>query len=113
MKPTLWAKEFTGSITISDANGIILEMNDKSVEVFTEDGGAGLIGSDVFDCHPEPSRTKLIELYKTQQTNIYTIEKKGKKKLIYQTPWYSKGRFAGYIELALEIPFDLPHFIRD
>ncbi len=48
-----------------------------------------------------------------QQANVYTIEKHGKKKLIYQTPWYRDGKYAGFIELSLVIPEEMPHFIRD
>lgn len=108
-----WAQEFPGAITISDSDGIILDMNDKAVEVFLTDGGLKLIGSNVFNCHPEPARSKLMELYKTHEINIYTIEKNGIKKLIYQTPWFREGHFAGFIELALEIPFDMPQYKRD
>jgi hypothetical protein len=113
MKHYPWAQTFPGAITVSAADGTILEMNEKSAKTFAEDGGIGLIGSNVFDCHPEPARKKLMDLYKSHKVNIYTIEKNSQKKLIYQTPWFEKGRFAGYVELALEIPFDLPHFIRD
>jgi transcriptional regulator with PAS, ATPase and Fis domain len=108
-----WTQGLPGAITVSDADGIIIEMNDRSAEVFAEDGGKKLIGSSIFDCHPEPARSTLMELYKTRKKNIYTIEKNGVKKLIYQTPWYQEAEFAGFIELSLEIPFDMPHFIRD
>ncbi len=47
------------------------------------------------------------------EKNVYTIEKKGKKKLIYQAPWFLDGAFGGLVELSLEIPFEMPHFIRD
>lgn len=47
-----------------------------------------------------------------QKKNIYTIEKDGVKKLIYQSPWYKDGQYAGFVELALEIPFEMPHFVR-
>ena len=113
MKQYPWAQEFPGSVTVSDIHGTLLEMNDLAAEVFAEDGGMDLIGSNVFDCHPEPARSKLVELYKTHRINVYTIEKHGKKKLIYQAPWFSEGTFAGYVELALDIPVDLAHFIRD
>jgi len=46
------------------------------------------------------------------EKNIYTIEKNGVKKLIYQSPWYQNGKYAGFVELSLEIPFEMPHFIR-
>ena len=45
--------------------------------------------------------------------NSYTIEKKGIKKLIHQSPWFEDGKPAGLIEISIEIPFELPHFIRD
>jgi transcriptional regulator with PAS, ATPase and Fis domain len=107
-----WVKEFSGSVTVCDANGIILEMNDKSRQAYQADGGEKLIGTNMLDCHPEPARTKLQRLMDTQTANVYTIEKNGVKKLIYQTPWYQDGQYAGFIELALEVPFQMPHFIR-
>jgi transcriptional regulator with PAS, ATPase and Fis domain len=108
-----WVENFPGAITVCDAQGIILEMNAASKEVFRADSGEKLIGSNLFDCHPERARLKVQELMEAQQTNVYTIEKNGKKKLIYQTPWYQEGRFAGFIELSLVIPQEMPHFIRD
>ena len=87
-------------------------MNDKSAKVFEEDGGRQLIGANLLDCHPEPARAQLEELMETQQANVYTIEKNGVKKLIYQTPWYKDGEYCGFIEMALEIPFQMSHFVR-
>jgi len=108
-----WVREFPGAVTVCDARGIILAMNEKAARVFEEDGGHALIGSDVMDCHPEPARSRLRALLENRQTNVYTIEKKGVKKLIYQAPWYEDGQFAGLVELSLEIPFEMPHFLRD
>ncbi|MCJ7723783.1 MAG: hypothetical protein MUP03_06590 [Anaerolineales bacterium] len=107
-----WVKEFPGDITVCDPRGIILEMNEKAARSLEVEGGRKLIGSNLLDCHPEPARSKLEGMLAACQTNIYTIEKKGIKKLIYQTPWYQNGVYAGFLELSLEIPFDMPHFIR-
>jgi transcriptional regulator with PAS, ATPase and Fis domain len=107
-----WIKEFPGGITVCDAQGIILDMNDTAVDIFKNDGGKELIGKNVLDCHPEPSRSKLKQLMDERKQNIYTIEKKGKKKLIYQTPWYENGMYKGLVELSLEIPYYLPNIIR-
>lgn len=96
-----------------DVNGIVLEMNKKSEIVFEEDGGKDLIGKNLLSCHPGPARAKLDALLINEKINIYTIEKKGKKKLIYQAPWYKDGIYAGFVELSLEIPFDIPHFFRE
>jgi len=108
-----WIKTFPGAVTVCDADGRIVAMNDRSVEVFAADGGAKLIGKDVLGCHPEPSRTKLKKMMDERRTNVYTIQKNGKKKLIYQAPWFKDGVYAGFVELSLEIPSDMPHFNRD
>ena len=107
-----WTQEFPGTITVCDPNGIILEMNAATVNAYQNEGGEKLIGTNLFDCHPEPSRTKLRRLMETQQTNVYTIEKKGVKKLVYQVPWYRDGEYCGFVELVMEIPVQMPHFIR-
>ena len=108
-----WIKEFPAAITVCDAEGIILEMNDKATKTFEKDGGYKLIGSNMLDCHPEPARTKTERLLTARERNVYTIEKNGAKKLIYQSPWYRNGEYTGFVELSLEIPFkELPHFIR-
>ena len=107
-----WIKEFNASITVSDKNGTILEMNDKSCKIFEKDGGRDLIGTSLFDCHPEDANIKIRQLLANKETNIYTIEKNGVKKLIYQAPWFVNSELKGLVELSLEIPFDMPHFLR-
>ncbi len=108
-----WTDEFPGAVTVCDDKGIILSMNQKAAEVFRDDGGLSLVGKNALDCHPEPSRSKFAEMLKSHQENIYTIEKRGKKKLIYQSPWYRQGVFGGIVEISLEIPMEIPHFIRE
>jgi transcriptional regulator with PAS, ATPase and Fis domain len=108
-----WVKEFPAAITVCDPQGILLEMNDKAAKTFEKDGGRALIGKNMFDCHPDPARVKAQRLMDAQQKNTYTIEKNGVKKLIHQAPWYQDGEYAGFIEFSFEIPFDMPHFIRD
>ena len=112
MKTPDWIKSLPAAVTVCDQNGIIVEMNEKSEAVFAKDGGRDLLGTNVLDCHPEPARSKLKELLETQKVNCYTIEKNGIKKMIYQTPWYDNGEFGGLVEFSFEIPFELPHFIR-
>jgi len=115
MKPSenAWLKEFPGAVTVCDPQGIILEMNDKAAQSHAQDGGRALIGKNVLDCHPEPARGKLERFMDEKKANVYTIEKDGKKKLVYQSPWYKSGEYAGFVELVVEIPFDMLHFIRD
>ncbi len=113
MQHANWETSFVASITVCDADGIILEMNEASGKEFAAYGGQTLIGSNVLDCHPEPSRSKLAMMIKEQKENIYSIEKNGKKKLVYQTPWYKDGQYAGFVEMILPLPADVPHFKRD
>jgi transcriptional regulator with PAS, ATPase and Fis domain len=108
-----WVYSFPASITVCDREGLIIEMNPASQEYFEDDGGLALLGTNVLDCHPEPSRSKLNQMMESQQANIYTIERAGQKKLVYQVPWYQDGVYAGFVELLLPLPVDMPHFIRD
>lgn len=113
MNEHAWIESFPGAITVCDPDGIIMEMNSKAGETFEKDGGMALIGRNLIDCHPEPARSKLIALFTERRLNAYSIEKNGGKKLIYQAPWYHKdGTYGGIVELSLEIPFEMPHFIR-
>jgi transcriptional regulator with PAS, ATPase and Fis domain len=107
-----WIKEFPAAITVCDTEGIILEMNDKAAKTVEKDGGYKLIGANMLDCHPDPARGKVERLLAAKVKNVYTIEKNGVKKIIYQSPWYNNGEYAGFVELSLEIPFEMPHFIR-
>ena len=106
-----WVEEFVGSVVVCDPEGIILVMNEKAVTVFQKRGGKQLLGSNLLDCHPEPARSKLKQLMEQRRTNIYTIEKKGVKKLIYQAPWHVNAEYRGFVEIVIEIPATMPHFI--
>ena len=107
-----WIKEFPASVIVCDKTGIILDMNDKAAGTYEKDGGRGLIGCNILDCHPEPACSKTLALLTAGEKNSYTIEKNGIKKLVYQSPWFLKGQYAGFVEILLEIPFEMPHFIR-
>ena len=82
------------------------------METFARDGGAELIGRNVLDCHPEPSRSQLARMLTERTPNVYTIEKNGVRKLIYQSPWYERGEYRGFVELSLVVPESMPHRVR-
>lgn len=103
-------EELPIAITVSDKEGNILDMNARSAQVNSH--GVKIIGNNLYDCHPPRAAAILRDLYEHEKTNAYTIEKNGVKKLIYQVPWYDGGEFAGLIELSMEIPFDMPHYVR-
>ena len=107
-----WIKQFPAAILVCDCNGVILEMNDRAAKTQERDGGYALVGRNLLDCHNEPARSKLEKMLETCQKNIYTIENAGIKKLIYQCPWFEDGHYAGFVELSLEIPLEMEHFVR-
>ena len=106
------AQELPFAITVCDTEATILYMNDQSISTFRKYGGADIIGTSLFEYHHGPSAVKLHELLDTHTKNAYTIEKNGIKKMIYQSPWFNEGKFAGLIELSLEIPMEMAHFVR-
>jgi len=107
-----WTAGLCVAITVSDTSGKIVYMNDKSASTFSKYGGRDLEGSNLKDCHLPASWEKILNILNSGKSNCYTIEKEGVKKLIYQTPWYDDGRIAGLVELSMEIPFTMEHFVR-
>ncbi|MBK8165141.1 MAG: PAS domain-containing protein [bacterium] len=105
-------REFPAAITVCDDAGIILEMNARAIDTFASEGGGELVGRNVLDCHPEPSRSQLAAMLAERTANAYTIEKNGVHKLIYQSPWFENGEYRGFVELSLVVPESMPHRVR-
>lgn len=108
-----WVAGLPVAITVTTADGTIIAMNPRARDTFAKDGGGALIGRSVFDCHPEPARTRTLDLFASRTPNHYTITKEGQKKVIHQIPWFQDGVFAGFVEISIPIPEKMPHFSRD
>ena len=54
----------------------------------------------------------LDDMLKNPRSNIYTVEKEGRKKLIFQTPWYDGDAYAGFMELSIVLPENIPNRVR-
>ena len=108
-----WIEKLDGNVIVCDAQGTINYMNETAIRNYASDGGAALIGRNLMDCHSDDSRRKIREIMTTHQKNVYTIEKHGRKKLIYQAPLMDGDVFTGIAEFSLEIPFEMPHYKRD
>ncbi len=108
-----WARELCVAITVSDTSGKIVYLNDKSAATFSKYGGRDLEGKNLKDCHLATSWDMIIEIMKSEKSNCYTIEKEGIRKLILQAPWYDQGKVGGLVELSIEIPFIMEHFVRE
>lgn len=110
---TDWIEKFGAAITVMDLEGNILDMNEASAKVNEKDGGKSLIGKNLMGCHQQRSRDIMKNLMENDTKNVYTIEKNGKKKLIYQAPWYKDGIVAGLVEISMFIPEEMPHYKRN
>ncbi|MBR3066067.1 MAG: diguanylate cyclase [Bacteroidales bacterium] len=100
------------AVTVCAKDGTILDMNQKSRKTFLKPGQESILGKNVLDCHPEPARTMLADMLANPRTNIYTVEKEGVKKLIYQCPWYEGEEYAGFMELSIVLPEFIPNRVR-
>ncbi len=107
-----WVEELPAEVMVCDATGTILEMNAEAEMLFAEDGGRGLLGTNVLDCHPEPSRAKLEGMLDKQTANSYFNTENGEKRFFFQSPWYKDGRYAGFVEISFTAPDEIPHFVR-
>jgi len=112
MNENAWVKSFPAAIIVCDVNGIIIEMNDKACETYKKEGGINLIGKSIYDCHSEKAREKLKDMLENRYANYYTIEKNGIKKMICQVPWFKNEVYSGIMEMIMELPDGMPHYIR-
>ena len=106
-----WADEVDYAVTIADKDCNIIYMNRRSRETFCKNG-EDLIGKNLMDCHPEHARSTIRRLLKDGGSNVYSITKKGVKKLIFQSAWMIDGEIAGLVETSMVLPENLRHFDR-
>lgn len=105
MKTFDWIASYPHGVTVCDTEGIIIAMNGASCENFKKYGGKKLIGSSLFDCHPESANTIIRNQLDFQEANTYITEKAAKKRLISQTPWYHADKtFGGMVETIIDLP---------
>jgi PAS domain-containing protein len=109
---TTWVQSFPGMVSVCDPDGVILAMNDAAIRAFEKRGGAKLIGQNALDCHPGKLRELFAELLRNPRMNVYTTQKNGVHKIVYQCPWYQDGQYAGLMEIVAEIPAKMRHFVR-
>ncbi|HME18230.1 MAG TPA: PAS domain-containing protein [Nitrososphaerales archaeon] len=107
-----WFEQLPCAVTVCDKNYMILYMNDRAAEVSSKEGGKALIGKNLMDCHPPEAQEKLRKVMASGRPNVYTTEKKGARKLVYQCHWMKGRRVGGLVELSFELPRDMPNHVR-
>jgi PAS domain-containing protein len=107
-----WFEQLPCAVTVCDQNYVILYMNNRAAEVSSKEGGKALVGKNLMDCHPPEAQEKLRKVMTSGRPNVYTTEKKGARKLVYQCHWRKGRRVGGLVELSFELPRDLPNHVR-
>jgi hypothetical protein len=108
-----WVATYPAEIMVCDQDGTILEMSDVSIKIYEKEGGAKMIGQNVFDHHVEPAKSQIMNVVKQKQHVMYTTEKGGLKKLVSIAPWYREGKYAGFSLIVLDLPENLPNIVKD
>ncbi|MFO7568986.1 MAG: PAS domain-containing protein [Smithellaceae bacterium] len=99
-----WLDELPVGITVCDAKGTILSMNDRAALIFKQSGGRDLIGKNLLECHPPAAQKKVEDLFARKEPNAYTVEIKGVTFMLYQAPRHENGRFEGFVEFIFALP---------
>jgi transcriptional regulator with PAS, ATPase and Fis domain len=107
-----WFEQLPCSITVCDRNYKILYMNAMSAKVNKESGGKSLVGKNLMDCHPPEAQAKLEEVMTSGKPHAYTTERKGIRKMVYQSHWKRNGRVGGLVELYFELPRVVENHVR-
>jgi len=100
-------KEARLAVTVCDRKGDVVYQNDDSVKV---NGTA--MGRNLQNCHNPASWEQITEMLRNGSSNAYTIEKRGVRKLIFQTPWFDRGEVNGLLEFSIVLPDNMPHKVR-
>lgn len=108
-----WIATYPAEIMVCDPHGTILEMSNLSIQIYEKEGGAQLIGRNVFDHHAEPAKSQMMSVVNQKRHIIYTTEKGGLKKLISIAPWYREGEYAGFALIVLDLPAKIPNIVKD
>lgn len=103
-----WTDELDCAVTYCDTEGIVLYQNARSRAV-----NGDMAGRSLLPCHNARSRAIIDRLLAEGGRNVYTIDKRGVRKLIYQTVWREQGEIRGLAEFSLELPDDMPHYVRE
>lgn len=103
-----WADSLDCAITVCDRKADVIYQNSSSIAV---NGNA--VGRNLRDCHSDNSWRQIEQMLSAGTSNTYTIEKRGQRKLIHQTPFFdSDGCVDGLVEMSIVLPDNMAHHVR-
>jgi transcriptional regulator with PAS, ATPase and Fis domain len=104
MKNKQWMDTLDASITVCGQDGEIIYMNETSAIHYQKDGGRTLMGKNLLACHPGDSQEVVRKMLQAPVINLYITDKNGQSTLVYQAPWFRKGKHAGIVEMLIPLP---------
>lgn len=93
-------------VTLADATGRIVFLNDRAIAHYKDRGGKRLVGTNLNDCHNPASQAKIRELYARHRagdltpTRYHEDKGNGSAKGIVLIPIVVDGQFRGIAELT-------------
>ena len=108
-----WIATYPAEIMVCDKDGTILEMSNVAIQIYEKEGGAKLIGRNVFAHHAEPAKSQMMSVVNQKRHVIYTTEKGDLKKLVSIAPWYREGEYAGFALIVLDLPKTIRNIVKD
>ena len=105
------------AVTIADQDFEISFMNDRAAAFYAADGGAGLIGRNLLDCHRDEHKAVIRAAYDRYRagdltpTRYHADKEDGASESIVHIPLMVEGQFRGIAELIwserADLVFDL------
>lgn len=110
--PYPWADGMDCAVTVCDTGGTILYMNDKARTTFARHGD--MVGKNLFDCHGERSREIIRRLLADRGHEcLYDREKRRPQNDLPDSLARGRRRGRSWAEISMEIPAEMPHYIRN
>jgi len=111
--PLEWFENLPCAVTVCDRNYTILYVNQATAEANAERGGKELVGRSLLDCHPPRARRLLRKVMDSGEPHIFTSERNGRKKMVYEAHWRRDGEVGGMIEVSFQLPRKVRNLAKD
>lgn len=108
-----WFEHLPCALTVCDRDYKILYLNKAAAEVNAESGGKALIGRSLLDCHPQRARRMLRRVMASGKPHVFTTERRGVKKMVYEAHWQNDGEVGGMVEVYFRLPRKVRNLGRD
>ena len=110
---TDWTREFPGAVTVCDRHGVITQMNEKSAKAFEADGGRALLGTNLLAATRSRPAARWPTCSRIRASTPTRLRSAACGSSSTRHPGIATASIQGLVELSLEIPVSMPHFVRE